>query len=63
MLAALADLAAARGWAASLSAEQWMACGVGACMGCALPRADGKGYLRACADGPVFEGARDRLGA
>jgi dihydroorotate dehydrogenase electron transfer subunit len=55
MLAALAELAAARGWGASLSAEQWMACGVGACMGCALPRADGSGYLRACADGPVFD--------
>ena len=57
MLAALAALAAERGWAASLSAEQWMACGVGACMGCALPRADGSGYVRACADGPVFEAA------
>jgi dihydroorotate dehydrogenase electron transfer subunit len=55
MLAALAGLSAELGWPASLSAEQWMACGVGACMGCALPRADGLGYLRACADGPVFE--------
>lgn len=55
MLAGLATLAADRDWPASLSAEQWMACGVGACMGCALPRADGKGYLRACTDGPVFE--------
>jgi dihydroorotate dehydrogenase electron transfer subunit len=55
MLASLASLAAERGWKASLSAEQWMACGVGACMGCALPRADGQGYLRACADGPVFD--------
>jgi dihydroorotate dehydrogenase electron transfer subunit len=56
MLAALAALAAGRGWPASLSAEQWMACGVGACMGCALP-ATGGGYLRACADGPVFDAA------
>jgi dihydroorotate dehydrogenase electron transfer subunit len=55
MLAALAELAAERLWRASLSAEQWMACGVGACMGCALRRADGSGYLRACADGPVFD--------
>lgn len=55
MLSGLAALAAERGWAASLSAEQWMACGVGACMGCALPRSDGRGYLRACTDGPVFE--------
>ena len=50
------------GWPASLSAEQWMACGVGACMGCALPRADGLGYLRACADGPVFEARRRSTG-
>jgi dihydroorotate dehydrogenase electron transfer subunit len=57
MLAALAALASGRGWPASLSAEQWTACGVGACMGCALPRADGLGYLRACSDGPVFEAA------
>jgi len=56
MLASLASLAASRGWASSLSAEQWMACGVGACMGCALKRADGQGYYRACADGPVFDG-------
>jgi len=59
MLAGLAALAEERGWRASLSAEQWMACGVGACMGCALPRADGDGYLRACADGPVF--GRDEI--
>ena len=55
MLAGLAALAAEKRWGASLSAEQWMACGVGACMGCVLPRADGKGYLRSCTDGPVFE--------
>jgi dihydroorotate dehydrogenase electron transfer subunit len=58
MLAALAALAAARGWDASLAAEQWMACGVGACMGCALPKADGSGYLRACTEGPVFEASQ-----
>lgn len=55
MLSALDAFARESGIRASLSSEQWMACGVGACMGCALPRADGKGYLRVCADGPVFE--------
>jgi 2-polyprenylphenol hydroxylase and related flavodoxin oxidoreductases len=55
MLAALARLSAERGWHSELSAEAWMACGVGACMGCALPRSGGGGYLRACADGPVFD--------
>lgn len=71
MLAAVARMARDRGWEASLSAEQWMACGVGACMGCALPAPGGKTFLRACADGPVFgrdevdweaEAARARAG-
>ncbi len=54
MLAAVATLARARSWEASLCAEQWMACGVGACMGCALPVPGGASFLRACVDGPVF---------
>jgi len=58
LLAALASAAYEHSWPGWFSAEQWMACGVGACMGCALPRADGSGYLRVCADGPVFD-ARD----
>jgi dihydroorotate dehydrogenase (NAD+) catalytic subunit len=31
-----------------------MACGFGACFGCAVPRPDGDGYLRLCVDGPVL---------
>jgi NAD(P)H-flavin reductase len=27
-------------------------------MGCALPKADGSGYLRACTEGPVFEASQ-----
>jgi dihydroorotate dehydrogenase electron transfer subunit len=54
MLAALDTLAGAEGSPAHVSVEQWMACGVGACHGCVLP-ATGGGYLRACADGPVFK--------
>jgi dihydroorotate dehydrogenase electron transfer subunit len=53
MLSALDNLALENNIFAHLSAEQWMACGVGACQGCALPARAG-GYLRACADGPVF---------
>lgn len=30
-----------------------MACGFGACLGCAVPKAGG-GYLHACTDGPAF---------
>jgi dihydroorotate dehydrogenase electron transfer subunit len=55
MLASLARLVAERGWRGSFSAEAWMACGVGACYGCAIERADGRGFYRVCADGPVFD--------
>lgn len=54
MLAALDAFAGAEGSPAHVSVEQWMACGVGACHGCVLP-ATGGGYIRACADGPVFK--------
>lgn len=40
------------------SLEERMACGVGACMGCAVAIKDGEGklsYQRVCADGPVFD--------
>lgn len=53
MLSAIAAASKSRGIAAHVSVEQWMACGVGACHGCVLPAAGG-GYVRACADGPVF---------
>ena len=36
-----------------ISCEEFMACGMGACAGCAVPLAAG-GYARVCADGPVF---------
>lgn len=54
MLASLAKFADAHHIAAHCSAEQWMACGVGACHGCVLPATSG-GFLRVCADGPVFQ--------
>lgn len=37
-----------------VSLESRMACGVGACQGCAVRGADG-GYLSVCSDGPVFD--------
>jgi len=40
------------------SLEERMACGTGACMGCAVAIKDDKGiltYKRVCADGPVFD--------
>ena len=53
MLAACHRFALARGCACHVSVEQVMACGVGACMGCAVKTAAG-GYVRACTEGPVF---------
>lgn len=41
-----------------VSLEERMACGVGACVGCAVAVRDAKGgkaYKRVCADGPVFD--------
>lgn len=59
MLAAMEARAKSEGRPLHLSVEQWMACGVGACQGCVLPDRSG-GYVRACADGPVFAGGRIR---
>jgi dihydroorotate dehydrogenase electron transfer subunit len=53
MLKACHELSLRRGNDCFVSVEQVMACGVGACMGCAVRRAGG-GYLRACTEGPVF---------
>lgn len=56
MLAEVARLAGKRGLACQVSVEEIMACGVGACLSCAVPRAGG-GYFHACKDGPVFDSA------
>jgi dihydroorotate dehydrogenase electron transfer subunit len=37
-----------------VSVEEIMACGLGACMSCAVPSAQ-EGYLHACTDGPVLD--------
>lgn len=57
MLRATAELCRAYGVRCQLSLEERMACGVGACLGCAVKiLRDGKEtYLHVCKDGPVFE--------
>ncbi len=52
MLEAVRGLCAARGVQAELAMESPMACGFGACFGCAMPLRGG-GYIRLCVDGPV----------
>lgn len=55
MLRCVAGLAQSRGIACQVSIETMMACGIGACLGCAVAPAGGQGaYRHACLDGPVF---------
>lgn len=58
MLKAVCQLAKERGIPAQISLEERMACGIGACLGCATPllREDGSQYFgHVCKDGPVFD--------
>ena len=55
MLEAVRALCAERAVACELALESPMACGYGACFGCAVPQPDGS-YLRLCVDGPVLRG-------
>jgi dihydroorotate dehydrogenase electron transfer subunit len=55
MLEAVRVLCAEHGVAVQLAMESPMACGYGACFGCAVPKPDG-GYMRLCVDGPVLAG-------
>jgi dihydroorotate dehydrogenase electron transfer subunit len=54
MLSEVARVCQANGVACDVSVEAIMACGLGACLGCAVPRLGG-GYLHACQDGPVVD--------
>ena len=52
MLEAVKQLCTERGVSCQLAEESPMACGYGACFGCAVPKPGG-GYMRLCVDGPV----------
>jgi dihydroorotate dehydrogenase electron transfer subunit len=56
MLETVRALCVARDVGCELAMEAPMACGFGACMGCAVPLASG-GYMRLCSDGPVVNAA------
>ena len=53
LLKGVQTLCAECGIPAWISTEEFMACGMGACAGCAVRLAKG-GYAKACSDGPVF---------
>ena len=56
MLRCVAQMALARGVACQVSIETLMACGLGACLGCAVRGSDpAAGYRHVCRDGPVFD--------
>ena len=59
MLRAAAHLAQEMGLPSQVSLEEFMACGVGGCAGCAVEvqTPHGPAMKRVCVDGPVFEGA------
>ncbi len=59
MLAAVTEVAAARGAHSQTAVEEAMACGIGVCMTCVLPviGSDGRTRMtRSCISGPVFDG-------
>jgi dihydroorotate dehydrogenase electron transfer subunit len=58
MMRAAAGLCRRQGVACQVSLEEYMACGFGVCVGCAVETASGEGYgryQRVCVDGPVFD--------
>lgn len=56
MLQCIAGMALRHRTACQVSLETMMACGMGACLGCAVPAAgEEDGYRHACVDGPVFD--------
>ncbi len=54
MLKRMTEIAKKLDFSCQVSLENHMACGVGACWGCAVKQVDGT-YKRVCADGPVFD--------
>jgi dihydroorotate dehydrogenase electron transfer subunit len=56
MLACVAGIADKNGLACQVSIETMMACGMGACLGCAVAgRKNSNKYMHACLNGPVFD--------
>jgi NAD(P)H-flavin reductase len=62
MLESVAKLCLDAGVPCELAMESPMACGYGACFGCAVPTPKG-GYLRLCVDGPIVRPDAVVLGA
>ena len=67
MLHALAGIASERHLPCQVSLEGYMACGVGACLGCVAPgknhSAQTPDYRCVCTEGPVFKASELKWGA
>ncbi len=66
MLHAVTEVASSNGAVAQVAVEESMACGIGVCMTCVMPVVGDDGVtsmVRACLEGPVFEGGRVRWDA
>ncbi len=62
MLKCIIDMAEGHAVPCQISIETAMACGIGACLGCAVESRGRSGkYLHACLDGPVFDTDKIRL--
>ncbi len=60
MLECVFDIARCHQMAAQVSLEEFLGCGIGACLGCAIKTKGG--YKRICHDGPVFDAAEIEWG-
>lgn len=59
MMRAIVEQARARSLRTFVSVEGEMACGIGACLGCAVPHTSGdRPFGYACVDGPVFDASK-----
>lgn len=54
MLRVVQSYASAHSIPCQISLEQHLACGLGMCLGCAVPLKQKRGYKYICKDGPVF---------
>lgn len=54
MLREISRLSDTKGFTGYIATEEKMACGIGACLGCAVKKRGG-GYMLTCKDGPVFD--------
>ncbi|CAK8724019.1 Dihydroorotate dehydrogenase B (NAD(+)), electron transfer subunit [Candidatus Electronema halotolerans] len=54
MMRSVVSISRQAGTSCQVSVETAMACGMGACLGCVMPGADGR-QVHVCTDGPVFK--------